>query len=150
MSVRREKKSRSLRGWRTHSWGRVGQHRRSGRKGGRGKAGLHKHKWSWVVKYQPDYFGKRGFTRHPSITPIPKTINVGEVNERVKEWLAEGKVTKEGNAYLVDLPSLGYSKLLGRGEVTLPLIIKVLSATKSAISKVEEAGGKVEVVGGSR
>jgi len=148
MSVRREKKSKSLRGWRTHSWGRVGQHRRSGRKGGRGRAGLHKHKWSWVVKYAPDYFGKHGFTRHPSITPIPKTINVGEIMERLEEWAAAGKVSKKGDKYLIDLPSLGYSKLLGRGEIEVPVIVRAFSASESAVSKIEKAGGKVELIGG--
>ncbi|MEM4427493.1 MAG: 50S ribosomal protein L15, partial [Zestosphaera sp.] len=42
-----------MRGSRTHGYGRVGQHRKAGSRGGRGAAGLHKHKWTWVVKYHP-------------------------------------------------------------------------------------------------
>jgi large subunit ribosomal protein L15 len=37
-------------------------------------------------------------------------------------------------------------KLLGRGEIVRPLSIVVHAASKSAIEKVEAAGGKVEVI----
>jgi large subunit ribosomal protein L15 len=37
-------------------------------------------------------------------------------------------------------------KLLGRGEIVRPLSIAVHAATKSAIEKVEAAGGKVEII----
>ncbi|MGA2874798.1 MAG: 50S ribosomal protein L15, partial [Nitrososphaerales archaeon] len=51
----RLRKVRRLRGSRTHGWGQIGQHRRTGSKGGSGMAGLHKHKWSYTVKYMPDH-----------------------------------------------------------------------------------------------
>jgi len=63
MVVRRERKSRKLRGRsRTMGWGSVGQHRKSGSRGGKGAAGLGKHEWTWTIKYAPDWYGKRGFT----------------------------------------------------------------------------------------
>ncbi len=37
-------------------------------------------------------------------------------------------------------------KLLGHGEIKHPLTIKINKASKSAIDKIEAAGGKVEVV----
>lgn len=37
-------------------------------------------------------------------------------------------------------------KLLGQGEIDKPLVVKVHKASKTAFSKVEKAGGKVEVV----
>lgn len=37
-------------------------------------------------------------------------------------------------------------KLLGEGEIRYPVIIKVDAASKSAVKKVTEAGGKVEVI----
>ena len=37
-------------------------------------------------------------------------------------------------------------KLLGHGDISIPLTIKVNSISKSAKSKIESAGGKVEVV----
>jgi len=37
-------------------------------------------------------------------------------------------------------------KLLGRGEISIPLNIKVSKASKTAIEKIEAAGGQVEVM----
>ncbi|MEM3921728.1 MAG: 50S ribosomal protein L15, partial [Nitrososphaerota archaeon] len=54
----RHRKSRKRRGSRTCGWGQIGQHRKSGSRGGHGHAGMHKHKWTWVLKHDPDYFGK--------------------------------------------------------------------------------------------
>jgi large subunit ribosomal protein L15 len=68
-------------------------------------------------------------------------MNVGELDE-VAEKL-KGK-EKEGKIF-VDLEGLGYTKLLGTGKVTMPLVVKVPSCSKSAAEKIEEAGGKVLV-----
>jgi len=147
MVVRREKKSRYMRGSRTHGWGRVGQHRRRGRKAGRGKVGYHKHKWTWTVKYAPDWYGSKGFTRHPSITPQRKMINVGVLDEMAEELLEKGIAVKEGDMINIDVTKLGYNKLGGEGKVTRPLLIYTLEATERALSKVKEAGGKVVIPG---
>lgn len=37
-------------------------------------------------------------------------------------------------------------KLLGHGEINIPLVIRVNRSSKSAIEKVEAAGGRVEVI----
>jgi len=37
-------------------------------------------------------------------------------------------------------------KLLGQGEIDFPITVKVNAASKSAINKIEAAGGKVEVI----
>jgi large subunit ribosomal protein L15 len=132
------RKIRKKRGSRTCGYGRVGQHRKSGSKGYR-KAGRHKHGWTYVIKYEPEYFGKRGFTSPKSLKREVKIINVRELEEiaeKFKEKTEEGKI-------LVDLESLGYTKLLGAGKVTKPLIVKVASCSKSAIEKIREAGGQV-------
>ena len=147
--VRRfEKKSRYLRGWRTHSWGRVGQHRKSGSSGGRGKSGRHKHKWTWVLVYQPDYFGKHGFVQPPELRVEWKTINVGELDQLVDKWVSEGKAKFENGKYYVDLVALGYNKLLGEGKVSKPIVVKVVAATRLAQEKIKQAGGEVELVKG--
>ena len=148
MVVRREKKSRYYRGNRTHGWGRVGQHRRSGRKGGRGMVGFHKHKWTWTVKYAPDWYGKHGFTRHPSLVPTWRIINVGKLDEALDSLVEQGLVSREDDAYVVDLSKLGINKLTGSGKVTKKMIVKVIKATKKAVEKIESAGGKVEISGG--
>jgi len=142
MVVRREKKSKYYRGSRTCGWGRVAQHRRSGRKGGRGRVGYHKHKWSWVMAYARDWYGKHGFTRYPSLVPIKRVINVGELDEQIDELLKAGVATVEGDAVRVDITLLGYNRLGGRGRVTRKLVVVGLEATRAAISKLEEVGGR--------
>jgi len=146
MVVRRRKKSRRLRGrTRTMGWGRIGQHRKSGSRGGFGAAGMHKHRWSWVVKYAPSWFGKHGFNPPKALEVKLNPINLGEVCEHIDEWLRKGLASREGDRVTIDLSKLGYNKLLGRGRVSRPLKIIVPSATKTAIEKVREAGGEVVV-----
>src|SRR6266571_3554388 len=51
-------RTRKLRGSRTH--GRGKKHGRgAGGRGGTGMAGLHKHKFKWMIKYDPEHFGPR-------------------------------------------------------------------------------------------
>ena len=136
----RLRKIRKKRGSRTHGFGRVGQHRGGGQRGGHGKAGLHKHKWTYVIKYEPDYFGKKGFTSPKNLKRKANVINVGVLDE-----LAEKLSTEKEGKLFIDLESFGYTKLLGAGKVTKPLIVKAPSCSKSAAEKIREAGGQVLV-----
>lgn len=132
------RKIRKKRGSRTQGYGRVGQHRKTGSKGGR-KSGRHKHLWSYVLRYERDYFGKKGFTSPKSLRQKMNVINVGILDEMAEKISTQ----KEKNRLLVDLESLGYTKLLGTGRVTKPLIVKVASCSKSAAEKIKEAGGQI-------
>ncbi|PUA33401.1 MAG: 50S ribosomal protein L15 [Zestosphaera tikiterensis] len=146
MVVRRNKKSRKMRGSRTHGYGTIGQHRKAGSRGGRGAAGLHKHKWTWTVKYHPDWYGKHGFKNPTSISEDIIAINVGRLNEIVDELIASGKIKATNDFIEIDLATLGYNKLLGGGSVNKKLRIKTMFATEEAIRKVKEAGGEVIVL----
>jgi large subunit ribosomal protein L15 len=126
------RKTRKMRGSRTHGYGRIGQHRDAGSKGQR-KVGRHKHLWSYVVTHEPDYFGKKGFTSPQSLKRKENTINIKQLNE----------LTIEKDTANVNLTSLGYTKLLGTGKIAKPLTITVASCSKSATEKITEAGGKV-------
>ncbi len=149
MVVRRRKKSRKLRGrTRSMGWGRIGQHRGSGAKGGFGAAGMHKHMWTWVVKYAPTWFGKHGFNRPPELLAKPAEINVGELDEMVDKLLREGLAREEEGKIVVNLAELGYNTLLGKGKVTRPLKVIVPRATEKAVEKIRAAGGEVVVLGG--
>jgi large subunit ribosomal protein L15 len=139
----RLRKTRKLRGSRTVGYGQVGQHRKSGSRGGKGKAGLHKHKWSWAVKYAPNYFGRDEF-KPPSRTVAKKWINVGELNEIYEGLSKSGNIKKKDGKALIDLTDLGYDKLLGEGEVKHPYYVMAKSSTKSAKDKIEKAGGVLE------
>ena len=132
MSAR--KKSRKFRGSKTHGYGSKKKHRGSGSKGGKGHAGSHKHKIHHYIKYEPEHFGKRGFrsVQQRFGKKLP-AINIDDVE----------KIAKEAGTTEIDISALGYGKLLGRGEISTALEIKAPSASKSAIEKVEKAGGKV-------
>jgi len=146
MVVRRRKKSRKLRGNRSHGYGRIGQHRKSGSRGGFGAAGMHKHKWSWVVKYAPNYFGKRGFTRAPQIVLGIREINVGELDEIADKLLKEGLAKVEEGYIKVNVLDLGYNNVTERGKVTKKLKVITRLITELAKKKIEKAGGIVEIV----
>ena len=130
----RIRKVRRMRGSRTHGYGQIGQHRQSGKQGGHGQAGLHKHKWSWTVKFDPDHFGRDPF-KPPRQTKPTRWINVGDLDA-----LASGMAGKKGE---LDLAAMGFEKLLGSGDVGVPYQVRVVSFTKRAQAKIEAAGGKI-------
>ena len=132
----KERKTRKMRGSRTHGYGRIGQHRDAGSKGQR-KVGRHKHLWSYVTALEPDYFGKHGFTSPRSLKRKENTINIKQLNELSTQTASEKGKTN------VNLTSLGYTKLLGTGKITKPLIVNVPSCSKSAEEKIKKAGGQV-------
>jgi len=117
---------------RTHGYGQVGQHRHSGKQGGHGNAGLHKHKWSWMILNDPDHFGRDPF-RPPGHVRPTRWVNVGQL-----DGLANG-------AKSLDLSSMGIDRLLGSGGVGTAYEVKVDSFTKKAQAKIEAAGGKILV-----
>ena len=86
--------------------GRVGQHRKSGTKGER-RAGRHKHLWSYVIKYEPDYFGKRGFTSPKSLQRRDSPINLSQLEELIEKLSAEKKLEEKNGKIFIDLEKLG-------------------------------------------
>lgn len=132
----RKRKIRRQRGSRTHGWGVSGQHRDSGMRGGRGNAGRFKHKKTKTSKYEPP--GKSGF-KNPTTPTKMHIINIGELDRLVKPLdNQEKKIPIELN-----LASLGYNKLLGKGLIKIPLNVKVEKTSKSAAKKIADAGGSI-------
>lgn len=134
------RKLRKQRGSRYMGWGQVGQHRKSGMRGGKGRAGGRKHFWLRTVKYEPERFRSVGFLPPSALKPNPVTINVGELEDLSRQILTHYGV--EGGNEL-DLTALGIDKVLGRGSISVPLNIKVSEITSSAQEKIEEAGGSI-------
>lgn len=133
----RLRKTRKLRGSRTHGWGQVGQHRASGHKGGLGQSGLMKHHVHTMLKEFPDHFGHDStHPPHPNI--IKKWTSVRDLDD-----LFAKSGTKEGDKNILDLNSMGYDKLLGGGQVTNAYTVKINQSTASAQEKVKQAGGEV-------
>lgn len=137
----KKRKTRKKRGSRTHGYGQVGQHRGGGQRGGHGKAGLRKHKWTHTIKYAPERLRKHGFK--PPKRKEVSTINVGKLDEQIDSLLDNKQAEKTKKGIKVYLNRLGYDKLLGKGQVTHPLIVQVKSCSKSAAEKIEKAGGKI-------
>ncbi len=137
------KKSRKQRGSRYCGWGQVGQHRKGGMRGGKGKAGGRKHLWIQTVKYFPDRYKKIGFKPPSSLEPEAETVNVGELRDLAIKTLGADKVKGGADNVSLDLDSMGFGKLLGRGSIDIPLSIKVSEYTSKALEKVEAAGGQI-------
>src|SRR3989454_8864250 len=86
-------RTRKLRGSRTH--GRGKKHGRgAGGRGGTGMAGLHKHKFKWMIEYDPEHFGPRGFFRHAQPRPT-NSIDLEDLAHRLGEPEAPGPPEKD-------------------------------------------------------
>ena len=126
------KRTKKFRGSRTCGGGTHKNRRGAGNRGGRGNVGAGKHHWVRAQK-QGQVIGKHGFT---SIRQKPNVINLKDLDRFI-----------EGNdgPIEIDLREFGIEKLLGQGMVQegLTLKVRVKQASKSAISKIESAGGEV-------
>lgn len=121
---------------------------------GNGKTAGRGHKGQWARSgggVRPGFEGgqmplarrlpKRGFTN--IFAKDIAAVNVSELNVfeagsviGVEELLATGLIGKR----------LDGLKILGNGELTVKLTIKATAFSKSAIAKIEAAGGKAEVI----
>ncbi len=131
-----------FRGSRTHGRGKKAG-RGAGLRGGRGNAGLHKHKWISIVKYDPDYFGHHGFKRPQSVVRSKVTINLSQIELSLGSLSRDGFAQEKDGKWTVDLTKLGVDKVLGSGKISTPINIKVAEASASALEKLKQAGGSV-------
>ena len=156
MTRKYPKKVRKMRGRRTHGYGRVGQHRKTGQRAGRGKTTQwKKSKKSYYLKQKelgfpdPDWdIGKKGFKRPQDITRIYQvnTINLKDLDHKIDSLVLEKKATKAGNSYNINLNEINIQKVLGRGEINKTINITVNKASQKAIEKIEAAGGKITLL----
>ena len=123
-------KTKKFRGSMTHGRGKKAG-RGAGLRGGKGNAGLIKHRWMYMMKNDPNHFGRHGFKRPQSILKEDKIINVGELEAKFPD-------KKE-----INLTEQGYDKLLGGGQIKTKMKITVDSASEKAVEKIKEKGGAV-------
>lgn len=138
----RKRKVRKLRGSRTHGWGTSGQHRGSGMLGGHGRVGRLRHKKSAVVRYGTQ-------TRKKTLLPRSgrkerSVTSVGQLEDLLVHPECAHAVTEHEGKKLLDLRSLGYTKLLGSGKIQVPILVRIGKFSKSAVAKIEAAGGHIE------
>lgn len=141
MVVGKRKKHSRFRGFRTYH-GSHKKHKGSGNRGGVGNIGLSRHKKGYMLKYDPDHFGKDGFKRHYSLLRNFRTINLKDLDVMVEKLMEKKLVEEENGKIKINLEKIGYDKLLGNGKITKPLIVEGKHFSKSAISKLEQSGGK--------
>jgi len=136
-------------------YGRVGNHHKH--PSGRGMAGSKHHHKTWVNRFHPGYFGKKGMRqfhvlRNRGWAPA---INVNEIWKLVPESLKErvishntlmraSKAEHKIQAPLVDVVDHGYAKVLGKGRLPLsqPIVVRARFFSRRAEEKIKLAGGR--------
>jgi large subunit ribosomal protein L15 len=137
MVVRRRKKTNKLRGKRHHGKGNTKNRRGSGIRGGVGKAGSHKHKYS-------KYYTEFGIKIRLKPKEKGDSINISELENYLNKKLQKELVEKNNDVFVVDGKKCRLHKILGRGNTTIKVETKNVKATPDAKAKIEEAGGKIE------
>jgi len=129
MKLKKRNARSRIRGTRTCGWA-MKKHKGSGNRGGKGMSGTGKRadqRKTYVLAKLYPYFGSRGFTSRPTAHKILNVMNLQDVFD---------KYGKEKEI------QLGKYKILGEGE-GFKATIHAKSASKSAIEKMEKAGGKI-------
>ena len=145
MVVRKSKKIRKQRGYRTHGYGRIsGGHRKSGIRGGKGNAGRYDHEFVKAIKAGTIF--PKGFVPHRGPQKSVVTYNVGKLNSQIDSLVSDNLAEKKGDGYSIDLTKLGIVKLLGSGTVSHKINVRVEMITPKAQQKIETAGGSVKKV----
>ncbi len=144
-----------MRGTRTCGYGRVGQHRKTGQRAGRGKTTQwKKSKRSLYLKQKelgfpdPDWImGKKGFKRPQDMVRLSK---VNAINVKDLDYRIENIANKSIDIYNINLNDINIQKLLGRGQINKKINLSVNKASKRAIEKIEAVGGKVTLLSESK
>ncbi len=137
MARRHPRKWKKYLGSRNWGAGNTKNRRGTGSRGGRGYAGSGKHRWTWIVKYEPDHFGKFGFVR-PTAKPPLDFINV----DLISQWAKAGRLEKT-----TGMSNLAFDgKVLGTGKIDVAVNVKARAFSESAKQKIESAGGKIELM----
>lgn len=138
MVVRKRKTTRLKQlGERTHGHGDTKNRRGSGNRGGVGRAGSHKHKFS-------KYYMTFGIKVRQHAAKQGKALNLTQISEHMAEWMKKGKVEQADGMFVLDGTKVGIGKILGGGEAPSDLLIKNVKVTEKARQKIEDADGEIE------
>ncbi len=137
MSDRKRKRKNKLRGNRTFGSGDTKNRRGSGTKGGKGRAGSKKHKFS-------KYYMFAGTLRKFKARPKGEVMNVEHLDDKANIWIEKKLVESHNGFFVVDGKKVGLQKILGKGAVTKKFLLKNLAVSEKAREKIIGAGGKIE------
>merc|ERR1712203_132284 len=138
----RLKRNRHKRGHVSAGHGRVGKHRKH--PSGRGNAGGQHHHRIWFDKYHPGYFGKVGM-RHYHFKKNAATVRSHKPSVNVCDLPAMAPAADGAKLPVLDLTAKGIFKVLGKGHVARPLIVKARFVSRIAERKLKSVGGAVVV-----
>jgi len=124
MTARFRRKFSRQRGSGSHGWGGKKKHRGGGSQGGKGQAGMLKQKKSWMIRFDPEHFGRDDFAPREHF----KTINLRNFDVEKNDFVLKGV------------------KVLGSGKIDRAITVKASAFSASAKEKIEKAGGKTEVL----
>jgi large subunit ribosomal protein L15 len=135
--IKKRKKNRRYRGSKGCGGGFRQKRRGKGNTGGKGMSGTGKRSNQKMGMGQKiakaagfeKYFGRRGYTSAPTARKINDVLNLEEI---AKNFAGKSEIVLEGY------------KILGEGK-GFKATIKAECASKSAIEKMEKAGGKIIV-----
>lgn len=144
-----------MRGTRVCGYGRNGQHRNSGQRGGVGlyTGKTRQMKSRWIMEKLAGFpdprwmIGKHGFHQNPTVQRLKAAnpINIKDLELSLDGWVAESKAQKKGDTYIVNLADVDFQKLLGKGTITKKLEVTVEMATEKIVEKFKEAKCKLTV-----
>lgn len=156
-----------MRGTSSHGWGHKKKHRGSGHRGGIGLSGTgargdakksallaNSKSIRMIVAAQKgvklknislgvSHFGKKGFT---SIHKKKQNVlSISYIEENFDKMVEMGLIVKEKEGFIFD-SSKSYDKILGKGSFSKKLKVIANQISANAKKRIEEAGGKVEVL----
>lgn len=120
-------------------WGKTSGRGENGQKSrpGRGIVGSSEGGQMPLLRRLPKF----GFTPHRII--VNQVVNVGSLDKFPKNTVVNAEALK--GAGLINSLNKPF-KILGRGEIKVALNVQAFNVSKSAIEKIEKAGGKVEIL----
>ncbi|HML40955.1 MAG TPA: 50S ribosomal protein L15 [Bellilinea sp.] len=94
------------------------------------------------------FYRRLPFIRGEGFTPPAQVeYNVVNLDQLAAKFEANNEVTPEALAEVNMLHKAANPvAILGRGEISFPLTVRVQRISKSAKAKIESAGGKVEII----
>jgi large subunit ribosomal protein L15 len=92
-----------------------------------------------LVRRLPKYGFHNPFRIEYAIVNLKSLAALGAVDQVTPQSLAEAGLIKR---------RVQAVKILGQGELTRPLVIQAHKFSKSALDKIQAAGGRAEVIGG--
>ncbi len=129
MVERKRRKLNKLRGKRTHGKGDTKNKRGGGSRGGRGKAGSHKHKYN-LYCYDFGTERKRIIAKKALVA-----LNIDELNKIVEKKIEEGKI-KDIEEIHIDGKEWKIDKILGRGNPRYNYFFENIQLSKKADEKL--------------